>query len=71
MTYAELKEIMDRNMIMECEVNNAIDFVLELLEFQASEIKRNEPYATKTIKRLEDAAYEVYNLEDYICDLEE
>lgn len=71
MTKKELQEIMKRNMIMECEVDDAISFVTELLEFEASEVKRDYAYATKTIDRLEDAAYAVWNLQDYISELEE
>lgn len=71
MTKVELKEIMDRNMITSLEINDAINFVMELLEFQASEIERNEPYATRTIRDLESAAHAVWNLDEYISELED
>ena len=70
MTKKELKKLMDRHVILGCELENVIDFVNDLLEFKADEIERNEPYATNTIKRLRDAAYEVYDLYEYI-DIEE
>lgn len=71
MTKKELQEIMERNMIMECEVDDAISFVTELLEFEASEVKRDYAYATKTIDELENAAYTVWNLKDYIEEIED
>ena len=71
MTKKELKNIMKRNSILPCEIDDAIAFVTELLEFQASEIERNEPYATRTIKDLENAAYAVWTLQDYISELED
>lgn len=71
MTKAELKKIMEDNYIFPSEVDDAIQFVQDLLEFQAKEIEQNEPYATKTIRRLRDSAYEVGNLLDYIEDIRE
>lgn len=38
--------------MLECEIDDAISFVTELLEFQADETERNYPYATRTIKEL-------------------
>ena len=71
MTKKDLKKIMERNMIMECEIDDAISFVTELLEFQADETERDCPYATRTIKELECAAHAVWNLLDYISELED
>lgn len=71
MTKKEFQEIMKRNMVMECEVDDAISFVAELLEFEASEVKRDYAYATKTIDELENAAYAVWNLKDYIEEIED
>lgn len=70
MTKQELKKLMDRHTILDCELVNVIDFVNDLLDFKADEIERDEPYATKTIKQLRDAAYAVYELYEYI-DIEE
>ena len=71
MTKAELKKIMDDNYIFESEIDDAIQFVQDLLEFQAKEIEETEPYATNTIKRLRDAAYDVWNLQEYVEDVKE
>lgn len=71
MTKNEFQEIMKRNMILECEIDDAISFVTELLEFQMHETERDYPYATGTIRELECAAYAVWNLQDYISELEE
>ena len=66
MTKAELKKIMADNYIFESEVDDAIQFVQDLLEFQAKELEENEPYAINTIRRLRDAAHEVWELQDYV-----
>ncbi len=66
MTKAELKKIMADNYIFESEVDDAIQFVQDLLEFKANELEANEPYAINTIRRLRDAAHEVWELQDYV-----
>ena len=71
MTKEKLKEIMKRNCILDCEVEDAIYFIQELLEFQADELKVNEPYATRTIERIESAAREVLDLLYYLEDVME
>ena len=71
MTKQELNNIMKRNAIVPCEIDDVIAFVAELLEYQADETKKNEPYATRTIQDIEVAAYLVWNLQDYISELEE
>lgn len=71
MTAENLKEIMKRYCILDCEVEDVIYFIQDLLEFQADEIKTNEPYATNSIRRLEEAAREVYGLLDYLADVME
>lgn len=71
MTKTELQKIMSDNCIIECEVYDAIQFVQDLLEFQARELEETEPYATNTIRRLRDSAHEVWNLLDYIEDVKE
>ena len=68
MTKAELKKIMEDNYIFVSEVEDAINFVQDLLEFQVKELEKNEPYATNTIKRLRDAAHEVWELQEYVED---
>ena len=71
MTKAELKKIMDDNYILSSEVYDAIYFVEDLLEFQAKELEKNEPYAINTIRRLRDAAHELLYLHDYVEDARE
>ena len=66
MTREQFKEIMKRHCIVDCEVEDAIYFIQDLLEFQADEIKENEPYAIRAIDRLESAAREVCDLIDYL-----
>lgn len=68
MTKAELYKIMGENYIFPSEVDDAIQFVQDLLEFKAKELEKNEPYATNTIRRLRDAAHEVWELQDYVMD---
>ena len=66
MTREQFKEIMKKHCIVDCEVEDVIYFVQDLLEFQADELKENEPYAIRAIDRLESAAREVWNLVDYL-----
>ena len=68
MTKVELKKIMSDNYIFESEVDDAIQFVQDLLELKAKELEENEPYATNTIRRLRDAAHEVWELQEYVED---
>lgn len=67
----KIEEVMKNNFILACDVEDSINFVRDLLELEAEEIEKNEPYATKTINRLKEAAYEVFCLIDYIEEAEE
>ena len=67
----QLVKIMARNCIVECELDDVISFVNELLELQARELEETEPYATRIIRELECAANHVWNLQDYIAELGE
>ena len=69
MTKAQLKKIMEDNYIFNSDWMDAIQFVQDLLEFQADELKENEPYATVTINKLEEAIYEVFSLQSYVEDI--
>lgn len=71
MTAQELKNIMYRNTILPCEIDDAIAFIAELLEHQAKEIAEKEPYATRTIRDIENAASIVWHLQDYVGDVTE
>jgi len=66
MKKAELYKIMGENYIFPSEVDDAIQFVQDLLEFQANELEKNEPYATTSIRRLREAAHEVWELQEYV-----
>lgn len=68
MNKIELKKLMEDHCVMESELEDVIWFVQELLERKAKELREMELYATPTIRRLKEAAYEVYNLTDYIED---
>lgn len=71
MTKTDFYNIMEDSRIFPSEVDDAIQFVQDLLEFQAKELERNEPYAVNAIRRLRDAAREVWALQDYIEDARE
>ena len=71
MTKNELKNLQKEYFVLDSEVEDAINFVRDLLEFQAEELKRNEPYATWTINRIEAAAYVVSCLTEYIYEVED
>ena len=66
MTKAELTKILKDNYIFQSDACDAIQFVQDLLEFRAKELEKNEPYAFNTIRKLKDAADEVWNLQDYV-----
>ena len=69
MQKAELKEIMKKYGIVECELDDVCDFVSELLHRRARELEEEEPHATRTIKKYDDAAYEAYELIEYLQDI--
>lgn len=68
MKKAELKEIMDKYLIFENGIDDAIGFVEELLLTFADETEKNEPYATNGIKRMRNAAREVNGLTELVWD---
>lgn len=63
MTKNDLKKIMERHCIVDCELIDVIRFVHDLIFQKAKILKETEPYATKTIEKLLEAALEVYDLE--------
>ena len=71
MTKTELKNLMDRYCILPSELDDVLDFVSDLLYFRRKELEKNEPYAVRTHNALENAEHEVYDLIDYISELEE
>ena len=69
MIKAELTKIAHDNCILDCEIENAIQFVQDLLEFRAKKLQENEPYAVNSIRRIREAAYEVFDLQSYVGDM--
>lgn len=55
-------QILKKYNIYEEDVSDILNAVYDMLVFVAEETKRNEPYATNSIERLESAAHEVWNL---------
>ena len=70
MTRDKLEHLMQKYCIVDCELEDVINFVSDLLEAQADELKRTEPYAVNTIAELEHSAYNVYELLDYLEEME-
>lgn len=71
MTQKQFNELRESYCIASSEVENVFDFVSELLHLRAKELEEKEPYAVKTINVLENAAYEAWDLINYIGELEE
>ena len=71
MTKTKLKKLMNEHCIVPSELDDVIDFVAELLYMRRRELEDNESYATRTIDDLFKAEHEVYDLIDYISELEE
>jgi hypothetical protein len=70
MTIKELNELKKRYCIYD-DTAEVLDFVSELLYLRARELEKEEPYATRAIDFLDKAAHEVWELIDYISELEE
>ena len=70
MTIKELNELKKKYFIYD-DTGDVLDFVSELLHQRAREIEKNEPYAMREVEFLDKAAYEVWDLIDYISELEE
>lgn len=70
MTIKELNELKKRYCVYD-DTADVIDFVSELLYRRARELEKDEPYATNTIDFLDKAAHEVWELIDYVSELEE
>ena len=69
MTKAKLKKLMKEHLVFESEIDDIFEFVLDLLEARADEIEKAYPYAFNTINRLRSAAYETYDLIDYVHEI--
>lgn len=55
-------EILKRHGIYGEDVEEILYSVQEMLKYVAEETKKNEPYATNSIERMETAACEVFSL---------
>ena len=71
MTKVQLKKLMDKYCIVSSELNDVYDFVSDMLYFRRKELEEREPYAVRSINALENAEHEVYDLIDYVSELEE
>ena len=71
MTKVQLKKLMDKYCIVSSELNDVFDFVSDMLYFRRKELEEREPYAVRSINALENAEHEVYDLIDYVSELEE
>ena len=69
MTKEKLQEIMKDNFIVECELDDVLNFVADLLYWRRRELEQNESYATNTIQRLQLAEEEVADLTYYIAEI--
>ncbi len=70
MTLEEFKNLKKKYCIYD-DIDDVLEFVSDLLHRRAREIEKTEPYATRSIDDLDKAAYEVWDLIDYISELEE
>ena len=70
MTHKEFNELKKKFSIYD-DVDDVLDFVSELLHRRAREIEKSEPSAWREVDFLDKAAYEVWNLIDYVSELEE
>lgn len=69
MTIKEFNELKKKYFIFD-DVESIFDFVSEALYLRKKETEKNEPYAIKCINRLENAEHEVYDLINYVAELE-
>ena len=66
MTKEELEKVRNEHYLYiysDMDAYEAVSFVADLLEAEANSLREHEPYATRTIERLEQAYREVINLE--------
>ena len=66
MTKEDLKGLMREYFLCNGDLESVIQFVHDLLNLKANNLKESEPYATVAIQELENAAYEVWRLLDDI-----
>lgn len=66
MKKTELKELQGIHGVYDNDLDDILDFVNELLETKADELETDEPTAWNAIQRIRAAAYEVFELREYI-----
>ena len=71
MTKSKLNELMKQHCIVPSELEDMIDFVSELLYLRRKELTDDEPYATRTIDELFKSEHAVYDLIEWINELED
>lgn len=62
MTKEKIKELMERDAILKCELDDVFNFVESMLLAKKRELEDNESYATREIESLQVAARTVYEL---------
>lgn len=67
--FNEIKERYSTLLILDTDVSEVLNFVHDLLCAEADAIKESEPYTTTSIKKLEAAAYEVFELGQEVEDM--
>lgn len=70
MTIKTLNELKEKHGIYD-DTESIFDFVSDVLYHRKKELEKNEPYAIKSINELEKAEHEVYDLINYMWELEE
>lgn len=70
MTIKEFNELKKKYFIYD-DIEEVFDFVSEVLHKRARELEKKEPYATREIDFLDNAAHEVWDLINYVSELEE
>ena len=70
MTIKEFNQLKKKYFIYD-DITTIFDFVSDVLYLRRKELEAKEPYAVRSINALENAEHEVYDLIDYINELEE
>ena len=62
MSKSKFDELLERHGMTELDVENAFDFVHDVLALESDILEKKEPSAFNTIKRLNNAAYAVFDI---------
>lgn len=62
----KFENILERHGIFGEDVEEVLFAVSDMLEFMADKMATKEPYATESISKLENAAYEVADLVNFL-----